>query len=66
MGKKQKSRHDSSGGEDFDFDATNDFSEDSSSEVEIIEKDTWQPIVLGQKARHDEYDKASKSDLLDE
>ena len=65
MGKQQKSRQDSSGGEDFNFDAANNFSEDS-SEVEIIENDTWQPIVLGQKAKRDEYDKASKSDILDE
>jgi hypothetical protein len=59
---KRKSYRDSSEGEGFDFDDNDDFSEDSSG-VEVVEEDTWQPIVLGKKAHRSEYDKASKSDF---
>ena len=60
MGRQRKSHHESSEGEDFDFDDANEFLD---SEVEVIEEDNWQPIVLGQNAKHTDYEKASKSDF---
>jgi hypothetical protein len=60
MGRRRKSRHESSEGEDFDFDDGDEF---SGSEVDVIKEDNWQPIVLGQNAKRTDYEKASKSDL---
>lgn len=59
---KRKSHCDSSEGEDFDFDDNN-FSDSSSSGVEVVEEDMCQPIILGKKAHHSDYDKASTSDF---
>jgi hypothetical protein len=61
--KKRKALPESSEGEDFGNLDDSNFSSDSESDdaIELVEEDTWQPIVVDQGAKRGEYVKVNDS-----